>query len=219
MNSCSRRWRRRLAGLLIGIPAVLVACQSASAEQSSGIDRLERMARKLKTHTAWKGQYHQVYLPAGMTQGEESSGTVWLAWPDKAMFQTDEEPGRITGLDGRVVRLIDLEVPSCDQQELSDEEWAQMPLAAAIDPQGALDHFAVLALDEQGVALIPKALSGVARVEVVMNAEDLPRQVTILDPQGATNTFSFDSWKARELGPPKGWLGQPPPGLNCVSVE
>jgi len=45
----------------------------------------------------------------------------------------------------------------------------------------------------------------------------LPAEVTVIDPQGASNRLRFGDWTAVE-GPPGGaWLPQPPPGVECVT--
>ncbi len=129
----------------------------------------------------------QEYIPAGMTMGEEATGRVWLAWPDRALFHTGEPPFRLMGLQGRTVRLVDLHDETCDERTLSDREWERVPLAAVLDPRGALVHFDVVDRADNEIVLIPKEPGGVDRVEVDLGEDDLPDEVTIWDPQGAVN--------------------------------
>jgi len=121
------------------------------------------------------------------------------------------------GLEGRTVRLIDLEVPSCDEHVLSAEEWARVPLAAVLDPSGAVEHFTVLGHGREGLSLIPKEPGGVDRVEITLDGASLPAEVVIVDPQGATNRLVFAGWVAAENPGDGSWLPEQPPGLECVS--
>ena len=124
----------------IGIAACTAAAFAATtAAQDSGISRIEALGASLRGAAAWHADYHQEYLPAGMDAGEELNGEVWVAWPDRALFLTGSPLQRLMGLEGRRVRLLDLEVESCDEHILNDDEWARIPLAAVLDPGSALD--------------------------------------------------------------------------------
>jgi hypothetical protein len=123
------------------------------------------------------------------------------------------------GLDGRLVRLVDLTSPSCDEHLLGDDEWARIPLAAVLDPRGAIERFSVLERGSRGFILIPYEPGGVDRVEVSLGDDNLPAEVVVVDPQGATNRLEFTAWRPTSGPPDGGWLPQPPPGLECVSDE
>jgi hypothetical protein len=179
------------------------------------MESLESLGRALKQHAVWRASYHQEYVPAGMTMGEQESGMVWVSWPDRALFRFGEPVVRVMGLDGRNVRLVDLEVASCDDHELSDDEWARIPLAAVLDPRGAVDRFVVLVLGERGFALEPREPGGVQRVEVSLGDDNLPRVLTIVDPQGSTNTLSFLAWQGTDTPPEDGWIPKPPATVRC----
>jgi hypothetical protein len=183
---------------------------------NGAIERLERLGRSLKSRVAWSASYEQEYVPAGMTLGEQASGQVWLSWPDRALFHTGSPPFRLMGLEGRTARLVDLEAESCDQHELSDREWERVPLAAVLDPHGALDHFTILEHTHDGFALVPREPGGVSRVEVAVGSRGLPAEVAIWDPQGAVNRLRFASWTALEEPPEGGWLPPVPDGVECV---
>jgi len=180
------------------------------------MESLETLSRALRGKETWRAVYHQVYLPAGMTIGEKADGQVWVSWPNRALFISGEPPLRLMGLQGRSVRLLDLEVPSCDDHELTAEEWASIPLAAVLDPQGAIDEFSVLEHGESGFALVPRETSGVNRVTIELGPNNLPKKITITDPQGGTNEMSFSDWQGNETPPDGKWLPTPPKGLNCV---
>jgi hypothetical protein len=111
---------------------------------------------------------------------------------------------------------VDLEVSSCDEHRLTDEEWSRVPLAAVLDPRGAVERFSVLEHGEKGFALVPREPGGIDRVEVTLGSNDLPIQVVVLDPQGATNRLRFSGWRAADSQPEGGWLPQAPPGVECV---
>ena len=121
------------------------------------------------------------------------------------------------GMQGRRVRLVDLEVPSCDDHVLDDAEWARMPLAAVLDPQQAVDQFSIVDQGQRGIVLVPHEPGGVSRVEVVLTSDDLPSVVVIIDPQGATNRFVFDNWHAAEMPPSGSWLPEAPRQVECVT--
>ena len=73
---------RQCAATALGI----VLCASAAAQDAAMTD-LECLGRSLRSESVWTASFAQVFTPAGMTLGEEATGTVWLAWPDKALFQ------------------------------------------------------------------------------------------------------------------------------------
>lgn len=200
----------------IGLAAIVIGALAAAAG-GGGMDALEELGAALRSAPAWHSEYRQEFISAGMSAGEVIDGEVLAAWPDRALFHTVDPTTQLMGLDGRVVRLVDLSVPSCDEHLLDDDEWARIPLAAVLDPQSALDHFAVLERGEDGFLLVPREPGGVARVEVVLNDENLPREVVVIDPQGSTNRLVFTNWRSSD-GPPGGsWLPDAPPGLDCVS--
>ena len=152
-----------------------------------------------------------------MGAGDKVSGVVAVAWPDRALFRTTGPTVQMMGLEGRLVRLVDLDIPSCDEHLLDDDEWSRIPLAAVLDPGGAVDRFTVLEHGARGFVLVPREPGGVDRVEVVLGVDDLPEEVVVVDPQGATNSLTFTSWRPSN-GPPDGaWLPQPPAGLECIS--
>ena len=180
---------------------------------------LEALNSALRDEPAWQAEYTQEYVAAGMGAGEEISGVVVVAFPDRALFRAVEPPGQMMGLDGRLVRLVDLEVPSCDDHQLDVDEWARVPLAAVLDPGSAVDRFTVLNLGERGFSLVPREPGGVDRVDVVLGENDLPDEVVVVDPQGATNHLRFTAWRPAD-GPPGGlWLPAPPPGLECIGDD
>lgn len=188
----------------------------AAVANAAGMDVLESLGAALRGAAAWHADYTQEYVAAGMTAGEEVAGVVTVAWPDRALFASGVPPSQQMGLEGRVVRLLDLEVPSCDEHVLGDDEWARVPLAAVLDPRGAIERFTVLDHGERGFALVPREPGGVARVEVILDGRDLPAEVVVIDPQGAVNRLRFGGWRAA-AGPPDGrWLPTPPRGLDCV---
>jgi len=183
----------------IGLAAAVVGVLAASAVAGSGgMDALQQLGGALRSAPAWHGEYTQEYISAGMSSGEVLVGQILAAWPDRALFHTGDPTTQLMGLDGRVVRLVDLSVPSCDEHLLDDDEWARIPLAAVLDPQSAREP------------------GGVARLEVVLNDANLPQEVVVIDPQGATNRLRFTSWRSAD-GPPGGsWLPDAPPGLACI---
>jgi hypothetical protein len=197
--------------------AISVAASPALLAQGSGMEALEALGGTLRAHPAWQAEYDQEYTAAGMAAGDEVSGVVVAAWPDHALFRTVDPQTQMMGLEGRKVRLVDLEVPSCDEHLLDDDEWARIPLAAVLDPRGAVDRFTVLDHGDRGFILVPREPGGVDRVEVSLGVDGLPSEVVVVDPQGATNRLQFTDWRPVD-GPPEGaWLPLPPPGLECIS--
>lgn len=202
----------------IFLPALLasVVC-GATGARGQGIDALQQLGSALRGADAWTAHYSQEYIAAGMDAGEVVNGIVTVAWPDHALFRTGDPVTQTMGLEERTVRLVDLEVPSCDDHHLSDDEWARVPLAAVLDPAGALEHFSVLDHERRGFILLPREIGGVDRVEVTLDDRSLPVEIVIVDPQGATNRLIFDKWTATSPPPEGNWLPVPPPGLECFS--
>jgi hypothetical protein len=201
--------------------AVVVSCFSGSwlGAQDSGMVNLEALSGALQGAVAWRADYSQEYRAAGMTTGEHVAGVVLVSWPDRALFRAGDPTSQVMGLDGPVVRLVDFEGPSCDEHVLDADEWARIPLAAVLDPRGAVDRFTVLDYGNRGFVLIPREAGGVDRVEVELGDDDLPQEVTVVDPQGATNNLRFTDWQKSD-GPADGsWLPAPPPGLDCISDD
>lgn len=195
--------------------ALALVVVSSAAAAAGPVERLEELARALREETAWTADYSQEYLPAGMTFGEEESGRVWISWPDRARFDTEPRL-RSMGLEGRMVRLVDFEVATCDEHGLTENEWQRMPLVALLEPAAALDRFTVLETDAGELVLAPREPGGVDRVVVSVGPDGLPKEVVIVDPQGAENRLRFSSWQASD-GPPSGsWLAAPPDGVDCL---
>lgn len=199
--------------VLLGILGFFVPTAQA---QQTAMEQLETLGRSLKSKPGWTADYHQEYLPVGLTIPEETEGAVWVAWPDRAHFRFGRPEIRRLGLDGRTVRLVDVDPPSCDDHLLTDDEWARIPLAPVLDPSAALDRFTVIDLSGEGFALVPREPGGVARLEVVLDPDGLPARVTVLDPQGAVNTLEFSGWRPAPDEPDGGWLPPPPEGVVCV---
>ena len=206
---------RRTAASLFGM-MVLWGVPGASTEDR-GLDRLESLSRALSSEAGWQAGFEQEYIPAGMSMGEEAIGRVWLAWPDRALFHTGEPPFRLMGLPGRTVRLVDLHDETCDEHVLSDREWGWVPLAAVLDPRGALVHFNVAEHSDVGIVLTPKEPGGVDRVEVILGNDDLPVEVSIWDPQGAVNRLTFSGWSAVDEPPEGEWLPAAPADVECAT--
>jgi hypothetical protein len=204
---------RRIAGAALVVSAI---CGTA-LPQDQGMVELAALGDALRRAEAWQADYAQEYVAAGMTAGEVVAGVVTVAWPDRALFRTGDPVTQMMGLEGRTVRLVDLEIPSCDEHVLGDDEWARVPLAAVLDPAGAVANFAVLANGDNGFILVPRVPGGVDRVEVTLDDRSLPAEVRIVDPQGATNRLEFTSWTAGSAPPENRWLPDPPSGLECVA--
>jgi hypothetical protein len=207
----------RFASLAVAGLLAVVAPAPDVVAQEQPLQLLESLGRALRGQALWRASYHQSFVPAGMTLGEEVDGVVWLSWPDRALFHAGDPVLRLMGLEGRSLRLVDLEVAGCDDHQLSDDEWARIPLAAVLDPQIAVDRFTVLALPGRGFALQPREAGGVARVEVGLGTGDLPEFVVVIDPQGATNRLDFSGWSTASSVPEGRWLPAPPAGVACIS--
>ncbi len=203
-----------LGAVLLG---VLVAVGSVAQAQLTAMEQLEMLGRSLRSQPGWTAEYHQEYLSVGLTIPEVTEGMVWVAWPDQAHFRFGQPEVRRLGLDGRMVRLVDFDLPSCDDHVLSDDEWARIPLAPVLDPSAALDRFTVIDLSGTGFVLVPREPGGVARLEVELGSDGLPARVTIVDPQGAVNRLDFRDWRPALDSPEGGWLPPPPDGVECVN--
>jgi len=201
----------------VAVPLGILLCfVSAAHAQQTAMVHLEALGRSLKSQPGWTAEYHQEYLSVGLTIPEVTDGVVWVAWPDQAHFRFGRPEVRRLGLDGRMVRLVDFDLPSCDDHLLSDDEWARIPLAPVLDPNAALDRFTVIDFSGAGFVLVPREPGGVARLEVELGPDGLPARVTIVDPQGAVNRLDFRDWRPALDSPDGGWLPSPPDGVECV---
>ncbi len=208
-------WVAALAAILAGAGAVF----GAAPDANRGMALIAELGEALKAAPAWQSAYHQEYVPAGMSAGETADGTVYVAWPDRALFITGRPAVRSMGLEGRRVRLVDQESGSCEDHALTDNEWQRVPLAAVLDPAAAVDRFTVSSRSERAFGLAPREPGGVALVEVELAPGGLPAAVLVVDPQGATNRFHFSGW-SRAGGPPdRAWLPNPPAGVACRPVD
>ncbi len=176
---------------------------------------LENVARALRSRPAWQVSYEQEYVPAGMTGGETVSGTLTLAWPDHALFVTGDPPLRLMGMEGRTVRLVDLETKSCEDHVLTDREWERIPLVALLDPERALDRF-TLTVEDDALVLVPREGGSIERAVIRPGKDGLPESVTVRDVSGAVNRFRLSGWRPGSP-PPDGWLPQPPDGVDCLT--
>jgi len=189
------------------------------SRHQQGMEELLSLSQALRSRSAWTASYRQEFIPAGMEKGETASGSVWIAWPDRALFVTGEPAQRTMALAGRTVRLIDLELGTCEEHRLDDQEWERIPLVAVLDPGHALDHFRVSLHGRNRLVMEPREAGGVARVEVVAEPSGLPAEVTVVDIQGAVNHLWFTGW-APTADPPGGrWMPKAPEGVTCQSSD
>ncbi len=214
--ACPTRRYQASRLLRAGLAAALAAMLWAPGLGAQGpLDALRGLAAALRSRPVLAAAYVQEYVPAGMTLGEEERGTLTLAWPDRALFVTGNPPVRLMGLDGRRVRLVDLEVSSCEDHTLSEAEWERIPLVALLDPARAVERFTVT-LDGGWLVLVPREPQGLARVWVRTDgAGGLPSEVVVEDVSGAVNRFHFTDWKPAPA-PEDGWLPSPPAGVECI---
>jgi len=205
-------WRSRAELALLATLALAAAPSAAGG----GLERLQRLADTFRTRPAWHARYEQRYVPAGFAEGETARGEVWVGWPDRALWATGEPPVRWLGAAGRRVRLVDLEVGSCEERTLGAAEWARLPLTAVVDPGRAVERFTIL--EEGGtVVLVPRTPGDIARVELVVGGDGLPAVVTLHDAAGAVNRIRFLGWAP--VAPPASWLPEPPPGVRCADAD
>ncbi len=213
----SPAWTSKPSVALLAVLMTAVGVAGAADPNDQPLAVLERIANQLKSRPVWHARYEQEYVPAGMSMGEETSGELWLGWPDRALFVQGDPVQRLTGLSGHHVRLVDLEVGSCEDHVLTEEEWQRTPLVAVVDPAAALKVFTLLSAGERRVALVPREPGGVRRVELEAGSDGMPAEVEVVDPQGAVNRLRFSGWEAASSPPDGRWLPQAPPGLHCSS--
>ena len=105
----------------IVVAVIVVAVAGGAAAQDRGMATLEPLNAAWRADSAWQADYRQEYVAAGMGAGDEVSGVVVVAWPDRALFRASQPSVQMMGLEGRMVRLIDLDVPSGDELRLDDD--------------------------------------------------------------------------------------------------
>jgi len=206
------------------VAALLIAASGASLllaaeKDQEALDTLAALARRLRAEKVWTAAYRQEYIPVGMTRGDTDRGVVWLAWPDRALFATGEPARRFMGLEGRMVRLVDLEMETCEEHRLTDEEWERIPLVAVLDPAAALKRFRIILESAGHLVLVPRAPGGIARAEVVLGEGGMPAMVMVTDIQGTVNRLEFEGWAGAGAVPGGSWLPGPPPSVTCRSSD
>ena len=166
-----------------------------AATPTSAPAELEKLATTLRGSPAWRATFVQTYVPAGFEEGTTEAGTVVLAPPDRLRFDYSGDSSRIFAVDGTILRSVDQEAGTCDAVVLDERTWGRLPLAALLDPTAALASFAV---EVQGpvLRLSPRQPNpDVAVVEVVFDSSHLAQRITVTDPSGNRNTFSFAGWQ------------------------
>lgn len=217
MTTPSNRGLRCGIGVLVAAWTMTLTVYAASP--TDGLRLLTDLGERLRSRPVWTATYQQEYIAAGMASGERVAGTVWLGWPDRALFITGDPPLRLMGLEGRHVRLLDNEMSTCEEHELSEDEWQRIPLMAVLDPASAVDRFFVAAPGDRRLTLAPRKPGGVARVEIQLGTDGMPSSVTVVDPQGARNRFDFQGWHGAKRPPKGAWLPAPSQGVTCEKLD
>ena len=218
------RWNRRrlAAGLAAGLLGALLALPAAGAadgDEGDAIRALEELGRRLRARKVWTADYRQEYVPVGMARGDTEAGRVWLAWPDRALFVTGDPARRLMGLEGRTVRLVDLEMESCEEHRLTDEEWERIPLVAVLDPRAARERFGISMDGPDRLVLLPLVPGGISRAVVRLGPDGLPAEVTVTDTQGTVNNLRFTGWSGADGPPGDRWLPAPPEAVTCQRTD
>lgn len=179
-----------------------VAALAALLLAPPGTFDLETLAATLRSAPAWRADFVQRYLPAGLDAGTSERGTVLLAHPLRLRFDYSGDSPRVFAVDGTVARLVDSTAGTCDAMALDRGRWARLPFAAILDPGAARDTFAVRA-EAGGLHLLPR--QPVAEVhEIVLTGRpgSPPSTLVVLDPAGNRNEFRFSRWqKMADPGP------------------
>jgi hypothetical protein len=157
---------------------------------------LEKLAATLRGAPAWRAEFVQTYTPAGFDEGTTDAGSLTLAPPDRLRFEYRGESGRVFALDGVVIRNVEENAGTCDAVRLDERMWGRLPLAALLDPTAAVASFST-EVTSGTLRLVPRQLNpDVASIEVAFATSNLVEKVTVTDPSGNRNVFSFSGWKA-----------------------
>ncbi len=157
---------------------------------------LETLHRALTGAAAWRVEFVQSYIPAGLDAGTQESGTMLLAPPARLRFDYRGASPRVFAVDGAVARLVEPAAGSCDAVALDRGSWGRLPLTALLDPQAARHAFQVEAGPGQ-LRLVPAdAALGLAEIVVVVGPQSLPVAVRISDSLGNRNEFRLSGWTA-----------------------
>lgn len=168
-----------LAALLLSTPTLL---------------DVETLAAALRRAPAWRVEFVQRYLPAGLETATSETGTLLLAPPARLRFDYAGAQPRTFAVDGAVARLVEPVAGTCDALELDHGRWQQLPLAALLDPAAAREAFHVH--PESGrLRLVPRqATVDIGEIVVAAKPGALPTAITVQDAAGNRNEFRLSRW-------------------------
>ena len=176
--------------------------------------QLEKLAATLRSSPAWRASFVQTYTPAGFAEGTTETGTLLLAPPNRLRFEYRGDGARVFAVDGNVARNLDQQAGTCDAVRLDEATWGRLPLAVLLDPAAAVAGFETR-LEGDLLRLVPRQVNpDIATIEVAFSKLFLAERVTVTDPSGNRNAFSFTSWSP--VGAPDDGMfrpalpGQPP---------
>jgi outer membrane lipoprotein-sorting protein len=173
----------------------LLALALAAPPAPPAVD-LETLHRALASAPAWRVEFVQNYVPAGLDAGTRDTGTLLLAPPARLRFDYSGTNPRVFAVDGAVARLVEAAAGSCEAVALDQGKWGRLPLTALLDPQAARHAFLVEAGVDQ-LRLVPTdAALDVAEIVVVVGPQSLPISVRISDSLGNRNEFQLSGWTA-----------------------
>ncbi|MGQ9496169.1 MAG: LolA family protein [Thermoanaerobaculaceae bacterium] len=180
---------------------------------------LESLIGLLTKYPAWEANFSQTFVPVGFSTGAEEKGVFTFSHPSRLRFDYASHPKRIFALDGAQARLLDVEMRTCQTYTLGEGAWAALPLVALTDP-GAMAQLFVVEGQAPTIVLRPrKEIPEVAKVELVLGDDGLPRQLTVVDLSGNENRFSFWQWRTRKKIESRFFSPSLPGGPPCTSGE
>ncbi len=203
---------RTVQAIVVAAVTIGVLPVSVCAEDDA-MAALVDVREALRSVATWKVPFEQEYIPAGFTEGDRTSGQLWLQWPDRMLFVSGSPPVQWLGLEGRRTRLLDLDAGTCEDHVLTDEEWERIPLVAVLDPQRAVELFTIMQGPAGEIVLLPRQRSDLERIELTARDNGLPAQLKIHDGQGSVNIFEFQTWSAADSE--VSWIPEAPDNVSC----
>lgn len=184
--------------------AILLLALSSGTTEVRGLDAIGDALRRA---AAWRVEFTQTYVPAGLETGTTEAGSLTVVAPDRLRFDYSGGGSRTFAVDGTVARLVDPVAGTCDAVTLDRGRWERLPLAALLDPAAARASFAVETAPGR-IRMTPRTPDPeVGEVIVAIDRASLPTAVTIVDAAGNRNEFRLRNWS--EVAAPEPSFFQP----------
>lgn len=189
---------------------------TAQAAPESGLDRIRAFMHGIKT---LKADFSQSVLDAQLSVTQESSGTFWLARPDRFRWDYAAPNAQIIVSDGANMWLYDPELEQVTVKPL-DKTLASSPAMLLSGKESIEQGFNVKDVGEQGalywVTLTPKVKdTDFETVRLAFKGEEL-QLMELKDKLGQTTRIRFSNIEHNPEIPDAKFQFTPPEGADVI---